>query len=72
MIDPVFTIEPTGAPRPVALFQAVVITSSNAPDILSAFPAELVGLTALPCYCVGAATGAAAQAVGFTDIHCGA
>ncbi len=72
MIAPLLTIEPTHAPRPDGDFQAVLMTSANAPDILDVLQKDISVFLPLPCFCVGAATGAAARAVGFIDTRCGA
>jgi len=45
-----------------------VLTSSNA---LENTDLPLTDLLPLPCFCVGASTGEAARAFGFTDIRCG-
>ena len=71
MIEPLLSIEPTHAPRPAGNFQAVLMTSANAPDILDTLREDISDLLSLPCFCVGAATGAAARAVGFVDTRCG-
>lgn len=71
LIDPLLRIEPTGVLCPVGGFQAVVITSANALEVL-VMRDNVARLLSLPCYCVGATTGAAAKAAGFTEIYCGA
>ena len=71
VIEPLLTIEPTPAPRPAGEFQAVLITSAQAPDILELLHEDISGLLSLPCFCVGTATGASARAIGFTDTRCG-
>ena len=58
LIEPLLHIEPTTAPRPAGDYQAVLLTSTNAPENLDT--ANSADLFSLPCFCVGAATGAAA------------
>ncbi len=69
LIEPLLEIEPTHAPRPSGAFQAIVLTSANAPETLP--PNAIADLLTLPCFCVGAATAEAARLYGFTDIKCG-
>lgn len=59
---PLFTIEPAvwRAPDP-ALFDRLLLTSANA---VRHAGAELAGLMALPCWCVGEATASAARDAG--------
>jgi uroporphyrinogen-III synthase len=48
-----------------------MITSVNALESLQAQKETITDLFLLPCFCVGASTGTAARAFGFTNIHCG-
>jgi len=71
-LEPLLTIELTRARRPAGSFQAVLITSANAPEALEEVKESLSDLLALPCFCVGTATGLAARALGFSDVRCSA
>ncbi|MDE2028977.1 MAG: uroporphyrinogen-III synthase [Alphaproteobacteria bacterium] len=70
-IEPLLHVTPLPAPRPQGDFGAVIFTSANAPEALLDRKADIAGLTALPCFCVGPSTGEAARGAGFTDIRCG-
>lgn len=72
LIDPLLRVETIPGARPHGDFQAVIFTSTNAPEALLEQGETLSDLLALPCFCVGPSTGAAARAFGFTDIRCGA
>jgi uroporphyrinogen-III synthase len=62
ILAPIFRIEATGGvPPDPAAFQALLFTSANAVRSFSASPAWLTKTA----FCVGAATAAAAQSVGF-------
>lgn len=69
IVAPLFAVRPLAwqAPDPAG-FDALMLTSANAPRHAGA---ELAGLTALPCYCVGEATAEAARAAGFHDRRIG-
>lgn len=71
LTDPLLRIDTLDTPRPAGSFAAVLITSAHAPDSLAARAGELAGLTDLPCFCVGAATGHAARRAGFSHVICG-
>lgn len=71
LIDPLLRVEAIPGARPGGAFQAVIFTSTNAPEALLEQGETLSDLLALPCFCVGPSTGAAARAFGFTDIRCG-
>jgi uroporphyrinogen-III synthase len=65
VVAPLFRVKPVAWEAPDAsLYDAVLLTSANA---ARQGGAGLAGLTGLPCYAVGEATAAAAQAVGFAD-----
>jgi uroporphyrinogen-III synthase len=68
VIEPLLAIEPTGAARPFGEFQAVLLTSANAPDALEIMKDRVGDLFPLPCFCVGASTASAARAIGFINI----
>ena len=74
VIEPLLTIEPTQAPRPDGAFQAVVITSTNALDVLQEMGSreKIADLFFLPCFCVGEMSGETAKALGFSNVICGA
>lgn len=67
VIAPLFTVRPLGwdAPDP-ALYDAVMVTSANAPRHAGA---ALAAYTFLPCYAVGRTSGEAARAAGFGVVH---
>ena len=71
IVEPLLTIEPLDVPRPQGDFQATFITSANALDALEEIKPDLSDILRLPCFCVGAATAAAARLYGFTDTRCG-
>lgn len=61
LLCPVSRIVPVADPAPAHAMAALIATSANA--FLTPLPAHLGGLA---CYCVGAATAAAAEAAGLT------
>lgn len=71
VVDPLLRVETIPGRRPSGDFQAVIFTSTNAPEALLEQGETLVDLLSLPCFCVGPSTGAAARAFGFTDVRCG-
>ena len=71
VIEPLLIIEPTQELRPTGHFQAIILTSANAPDALDAMRDSINDLLTLPCFCVGVSTAAVARAIGFTNIIAG-
>jgi uroporphyrinogen-III synthase len=71
VIEPLLILMPTQAPRPLGIFQAVMITSANAVDTLQDRRETISDLFQLPCFCIGSTTSEAARNLGFTDIHTG-
>jgi uroporphyrinogen-III synthase len=69
VVAPLFTIAPREwrAPDPNG-FDAVMLTSANAPRLAGA---ELAAFTGLPAYAVGETTAEAARSVGFADVRTG-
>ncbi len=67
VVAPLFTVRPIAwtAPDPAG-FDAVMLTSASAARMAGA---GLAAFTALPCYAVGEASGAAAAAAGFDDVR---
>lgn len=64
LLAPVLDLAPSGAPPPEGPFDALVLTSASAVPALAATP-----LAALPAYCVGGRTAAAAREAGLRDVH---
>ncbi len=62
---PLTSVVPTGHAIPEGDFDAIVLTSANAPAAID--PQDLKSLLRLPVWCVGAATARAAQAAGFAN-----
>jgi uroporphyrinogen-III synthase len=70
VIEPLLTIRPVSTPAPALDNpQAVMITSAHALDCLDRAVCASAGLLRLPCFCVGPASGAAAEAFGFASVH---
>lgn len=68
--EPLLTIEPTEDPMPNASnFDAVMMTSANAPARFIERDSTCKTLLALPCFCVGEHTAAAARQAGFGDVR---
>lgn len=69
VVAPLFTIKPLAwqAPDPAA-FDAVMLTSANAPRLAGA---SLARFGHLPCYAVGEATAGAAREAGFDTVRTG-
>ncbi|WP_238313204.1 uroporphyrinogen-III synthase [Methylobacterium crusticola] len=63
LLAPVLDLAPSGAPPPEGAFHGLVLTSANAVPALAA-----AGYGALPAYCVGARTAAAARAAGLGPV----
>lgn len=69
MVAPLFRVTPLAWLAPdVALFEALLLTSANAPRHAGA---GLRALNGLPCYCVGEATAAGAEGAGLTNVRVG-
>ena len=70
IVAPIFSVEPLAwqAPSPFD-FQAVLLTSANAPRLGGE---ALLPFVYLPAYAVGEATAAAAREAGFEAVHTGA
>lgn len=69
VVAPLFDIVARPWSPPPGRFDAVLLTSANAPRALGQAPE---GLARLPAYAVGAATAAAARAAGFATVVAGA
>ncbi|WCT73218.1 uroporphyrinogen-III synthase [Sphingomonas naphthae] len=68
IVAPLFTVRPLAwTPPGPAAFDALMLTSAQA----LRHGGDLSAFRALPVYAVGAATGDAARAVGFTQVHAG-
>jgi uroporphyrinogen-III synthase len=68
LIAPMLAIAPVSdSPPPAVPFDAILITSGNAPRMLSAHP-HLAVLTGLPVFAVGRRTAQAARDAGFADV----
>jgi len=68
--EPLLTIAPTEDPMPTASdFDAVMMTSANAPARFVERASACKTLLALPCFCVGEHTAAAARQAGFGDVR---
>ena len=68
--EPLLTIEPTEDPMPSASdFDAVMMTSANAPARFVERDSACKTLLALPCFCVGEHTAAVARQAGFSDVR---
>lgn len=65
LVSPLLHISRLPWQPPAGRFDAVVVTSANA--LAAEIPAAL---RALPVHCVGKRTAEAAQAAGFTNVHC--
>lgn len=67
IVAPLFEIRPIAwEPPSPGRFDAVLLTSANGARCAGA---DLARFASLPCYAVGAATGAAARAAGFGDVR---
>ena len=64
LLAPVLDLAPSGAPAPAGPFDALVLTSASAVPAIAGSH-----LAALPTYCVGARTAAAARAAGLGPVH---
>lgn len=69
VVAPIFTLAPLEwKPPQVADFDALLLTSANAPRLGGE---GLTPFRHLPCYAVGGRTAEAAEAAGFLDLHVG-
>lgn len=69
LLAPVLVLRPSGAPAPAGRFDAALATSAHAFLGWGPGAPDRAALTALPLYAVGARTGAAARAAGFSEVR---
>ncbi|MDP9127408.1 MAG: uroporphyrinogen-III synthase [Pseudomonadota bacterium] len=70
VLEPLLTIVPHPAVMPdLSPMQAVMITSSNALEVLAARTNTSRELFTLPCFCVGPRTAREAKEAGFSDVR---
>jgi len=69
IVAPIFDVQPVAwSPPDPALYEAVLVTSANAPRMGGE---GLAAFTHLPCYAVGEGSAAAARHAGFTKVYTG-
>jgi uroporphyrinogen-III synthase len=68
VVAPVLSIAATGEPAPAGPFDALILTSARAVPTLAPEPARW---RAVPLFCVGERTAAAAAEAGFAHVHAG-